>query len=163
VHAVFLRNSQSIDYKCFEGEDDDMAEIVSSHTPEDAPNWCPLCRAAIRIEPSSGTLDAPCPACGALLWFLPTSQGPVIYSAVTASAVFDRARDIFAENLGINVDALDAGTFTREIDADSLNVVELVMAIEEEFHITMRDEDASQIKTIGDAIRYLIERLRDNP
>jgi excisionase family DNA binding protein len=42
---------------------------ISSRTPEGAPNCCPVCRQAIRIEPSSETRDAPCPCCGHLLWF----------------------------------------------------------------------------------------------
>jgi DNA-directed RNA polymerase specialized sigma24 family protein len=49
--------------------------IPSSRTPEGSPNQCPICGAELRIEPSQPTRDAPCPACGHLLWFL-TSDSP---------------------------------------------------------------------------------------
>jgi excisionase family DNA binding protein len=42
---------------------------ISSRTPEGAPNTCPLCGLELKIEPSRESLDAPCPACGKLLWF----------------------------------------------------------------------------------------------
>src|SRR5438128_1634153 len=51
---------------------------ISSRTPEGTPNRCPICGAAVRIEPSQPENDAPCPQCGALLWFeadgLPSAQ-----------------------------------------------------------------------------------------
>jgi hypothetical protein len=46
----------------------------SSRTPEGRPNRCPVCGQAVVIEPSAATLDAPCPACGHLLWFAPSFE-----------------------------------------------------------------------------------------
>src|SRR5215212_7529409 len=43
--------------------------IISSRTPEGDPHHCPVCQTAFRLEPSPGTRDAPCPACGVLVWF----------------------------------------------------------------------------------------------
>ncbi len=51
-------------------------------------------------------------------------------------------------------------SFLDDLGADSLDIVELVMELEEEFHITIPDEEAEQIKTVEDAIRF-IERRRD--
>jgi len=44
--------------------------VISSRTPEGVPNHCPVCGNDLRIEPSRPTLDAPCPHCGHLLWFV---------------------------------------------------------------------------------------------
>ena len=50
----------------------------------------------------------------------------------------------------------------RELGADSLDTVELVMKLEEEFDINISDEDAEKIATVGDAIRYIVERMGDD-
>lgn len=47
----------------------EAAMVISSRTPEGTPNHCPVCGNDLRLEPSSSTLDAPCPHCGHLLWF----------------------------------------------------------------------------------------------
>lgn len=138
-----------------------MASMISSRTPEGSPNRCPVCQTTLRIEPTPGTYDAPCPACGALLWFLQTTDGTIVYDASSAAPVSDKVMEIFADNLGIDRDQLDSSTFIKDIGADSLDIVELVMELEEEFGITISDNDAEQIRTIADAIRYIIERLRD--
>jgi predicted RNA-binding Zn-ribbon protein involved in translation (DUF1610 family) len=44
--------------------------VISSRTPEGTPNHCPVCQSEIQIDPSKPTLDAPCPHCGQLLWFV---------------------------------------------------------------------------------------------
>lgn len=46
---------------------------ISSRTPEGTPNRCEICGHRVRVEPSLGTLDAPCPCCGHLLWFARTA------------------------------------------------------------------------------------------
>ena len=76
-------------------------------------------------------------------------------------------RDIAAEVRRIIKDQLDVdekdikaeATFIDDLGADSLDQVELVMALEEEFEIEIPDEDAEKIQTIGDAIDYLREAL----
>ena len=138
-----------------------MASIISSRTPEGMPNRCPVCRTTLQIEPSPGTFDAPCPACGALLWFLRTREGMIVYEANIAEPVFENVMRILADHLGVNRDRLDPNTFTHDIGSDSLDVAELVMELEEAFGITMQEGDAEQIKTIADVVRYIIERLRE--
>lgn len=68
----------------------------------------------------------------------------------------DRVKEIIAEQLGVDGDQVtDNASFTDDLGADSLDTVELVMALEEEFDLEIPDEDAEKIATVGDAIKYL--------
>lgn len=68
----------------------------------------------------------------------------------------DRVKEIIAEQLGVDGDQVtDNASFTDDLGADSLDTVELVMALEEEFDLEIPDEDAEKIGTVGDAIKYL--------
>ena len=70
--------------------------------------------------------------------------------------IFDRLKKLITENLGVEDDAItEEASFSEDLNADSLDVVELIMAIEEEFGIEVPDEDAENIKTVGDAIKYI--------
>ncbi|MXY50585.1 MAG: acyl carrier protein [Gemmatimonadetes bacterium] len=72
----------------------------------------------------------------------------------------DRVKEIIAEQLGVDGDQVtDNASFTDDLGADSLDTVELVMALEEEFDIEIPDEDAEKIVTVGDAIKYLQSNL----
>ena len=63
---------------------------------------------------------------------------------------------IIAENLGINQDSIkDESHFVNDLGADSLNIVEVVMAIEEEFDIEIPDEDAETLHTVGQVKQYI--------
>jgi acyl carrier protein len=106
---------------------------ISSRTPEGQPHQCPVCGKVAVLETSYPAGDSVCPSCGQwLVWFR------------------DKLR------ADVNLDSLLVGD---ESGADSLDVVELVMAMEEELDITISDEDAEKIQTIADAIRYL-RRMR---
>ena len=73
-----------------------------------------------------------------------------------AEAVADRVRAIIAEQLGVKVEEVtDAASFIEDLGADSLDTVELVMALEEEFGIEIPDEDAEKMGSVGDAIKYI--------
>jgi len=73
-----------------------------------------------------------------------------------AEAVADRVRSIIAEQLGVKLEEVtDAASFIEDLGADSLDTVELVMALEEEFGIEIPDEDAEKMTTVGDAIKYI--------
>ena len=73
-----------------------------------------------------------------------------------AEAVADRVRAIIAEQLGVKLEEVtDAASFIEDLGADSLDTVELVMALEEEFGIEIPDEDAEKMITVGDAIKYI--------
>ncbi len=67
-----------------------------------------------------------------------------------------KVSDIIADKLGVELDEvkLDA-SFTNDLGADSLDTVEMIMEFEKEFDITIPDEDAEKISTVGDAINYI--------
>lgn len=70
-----------------------------------------------------------------------------------------KVKDIIAEELGVEQNKLtDEASFMEDLNADSLDTVELVMAFEKEFDIDIPDEDAEQLRTVGDALRYLREK-----
>jgi acyl carrier protein len=74
----------------------------------------------------------------------------------SSSSVEERVIDIVCENLGVNKEQVTRQTaFIEDIGADSLDIVELVMELEEEFEITIPDDQAEQIKTVGEAIDYI--------
>jgi acyl carrier protein len=67
-----------------------------------------------------------------------------------------RVREIIVEQLGVNEAEMAPGAkFVDDLGADSLDLVELVMALEEEYNIEISDEDAEKILTVGDAIEYI--------
>ncbi len=76
------------------------------------------------------------------------------------SNVYERIVKIIVDLLGVEPEkvTMDA-RFREDLGADSLDLVELVMAFEEEFGGTISDEEAQQIKTVGDAVRYIESRI----
>jgi acyl carrier protein len=76
------------------------------------------------------------------------------------SATEDRVAEIIVEQLGITREEIvPEASFIDDLGADSLDIVELVMAMEEMFDIEIPDDDAEKIQTIGDAFSYVKERL----
>jgi acyl carrier protein len=76
------------------------------------------------------------------------------------SNIEDRVRKIVAEQLGVKEDEVNnASSFVDDLGADSLDTVELVMALEEEFDTEIPDEEAEQITTVQLAINYINENL----
>ena len=68
----------------------------------------------------------------------------------------NKVKDIIVEQLGVNADEVVPGaSFIDDLGADSLDTVELVMALEEEFGVEIPDEDAENIKTVQNAIDYI--------
>ncbi len=75
-------------------------------------------------------------------------------------ALEERVAGIIVEQLGVSRDeVIPEASFIDDLGADSLDIVELVMAMEEEFDVEIPDEDAEKIQTIGAAIAYLKEKL----
>jgi acyl carrier protein len=74
------------------------------------------------------------------------------------ASINDRIKQIVAEQLGVDEDQVtNEASFMDDLGADSLDTVELVMALEEEFDIEISDEDAEKIQTVQDAIDYIGE------
>jgi len=72
--------------------------------------------------------------------------------------LFERVKNLIVEELAVDPDEVTIeASFIDDLGADSLDVVELVMALEEEFDIEIPDEDAEKIETVQDAINYLEE------
>lgn len=77
--------------------------------------------------------------------------------------VFEKVRDIIVEQLGLD-DASNVTAQTslvKDLEADSLDAVEIIMAIEDEFDIEVPDEDAEGFQNIGDIIKYVEEKIKE--
>jgi acyl carrier protein len=73
--------------------------------------------------------------------------------------VLSKVKSIVAEKLGIEEDKIKPeSAFADDLDADSLDIVDLIMALEEEFNIEIPDEEAEKIATVGDAVDYIEEK-----
>lgn len=71
-------------------------------------------------------------------------------------AIFDKVKKIIVDQLGVEEEDVKLeSSFIDDLGADSLDVVELIMAFEEEFEMEIPDEDAEKITTVGDAIEYI--------
>ena len=114
---------------------------ISSRTPEGLPSRCPLCGAKTNIDYSDTGGDAPCPKCGHLL--------------LTSSRLLRAITRQFQDVLNTSEGVLDADTKFSELGSDSLDTVELVMELEEEYGVMIPDEIASEFKTVGDVVRYI--------
>ena len=74
---------------------------------------------------------------------------------------FDKVKAIVVEQLGVDeAEVTIDSTFIDDLGADSLDIVELIMAFEEEFNGEISDEEAQKITTVGEAITYIDERMR---
>ena len=77
-----------------------------------------------------------------------------------SAQIEETVKNIIVEQLGVDLDkiTLEAG-FQEDLGADSLDIVELIMALEEEFDQEIPDEDAEKIATVGDAVNYVVSKL----
>jgi acyl carrier protein len=74
------------------------------------------------------------------------------------AAVFERVQSIVAERLDVEEDKVTMeAEFIGDLNADSLDLVEVIMAMEQEFDLEIKDEDAENIRTVGDAVNYINE------
>ena len=75
---------------------------------------------------------------------------------MSTAAIESKVKSIIADQLGVGEDEIKPDSiFIDDLGADSLDIVELVMAMEEEFEVEIPDEEAENIKTVGDAINYI--------
>lgn len=107
---------------------------ISSRTPEGDPQHCPICGRRSHLEYSDPGGDACCPNCGSLLWWFRDHVS---------------GRGLDAQQITF------ASSFVEDLGADSLDTVEMVMELEEEFNLTIPDEVAEQIRTVADAVRWI--------
>ena len=71
-----------------------------------------------------------------------------------------KVKDIIAESLGVKkTDVVPAASFIDDLNADSLDIVELVMTIEKEFDIEIPDDEAEKIRTVQDAVDYIVSHV----
>lgn len=74
--------------------------------------------------------------------------------------IFDKVKAIIVDQLGVEENEVKLeSSFVDDLGADSLDVVELVMAIESEFEIEISDEDYDKVATVGDVVEYIRERV----
>ncbi len=76
--------------------------------------------------------------------------------------LFDRVKDIIVEQLGVDPEKVTMeARFREDLEADSLDLVELIMEFEDVFGGEISDEEAQQIKTVGQAVDYLYQRMEE--
>ena len=76
--------------------------------------------------------------------------------------IFEKLAALLSEQFGVDVDSITMDTSFEDLGADSLNIVEMTMAVEEEFGLEdMDEEDLSGISTVADLVRYLKSKLED--
>lgn len=107
---------------------------ISTRTPEGDPHRCAICGGRVFTAASEPLGDSVCPRCGALLI---------------------RFHENYTDQRGIDRKRVTADTTLKELGADSLDTVELVMQLEEEYDINIPDSEAESIKTIGDLFRWI--------
>ncbi|HBP39095.1 MAG TPA: acyl carrier protein [Clostridiales bacterium] len=75
---------------------------------------------------------------------------------MSTDSIFESVQNILVEQLGVEADIVTMeSNFIDDLNADSLDIVELVMAMEQEFGISIPDEEAERIKTVGDAVDFI--------
>lgn len=71
-------------------------------------------------------------------------------------AIFEKVKEVIVDQLGVEDEAINTETsFIDDLGADSLDIVELIMALEEEFDLQIPDSEAEKIATVGDVIEYI--------
>ena len=74
-------------------------------------------------------------------------------------SIEEKVKDIIVEQLGVNPEQVtQSASFIEDLGADSLDTVELVMAVEEEFSVEVPDEDAEKLQSVGDVVKYIEEK-----
>mgnify|MGYP003289792655 FL=1 len=74
--------------------------------------------------------------------------------------VKEKVVSIIVDKLGVNPeDVIETASFTNDLGADSLDTVELIMEFEKEFNVTIPDDQAEKISTVGDALKYIEENI----
>ncbi|MFI5272128.1 MAG: acyl carrier protein [Ktedonobacterales bacterium] len=81
-------------------------------------------------------------------------------SSVTKADILAKLKPLIAEQLGVDeADVKEEASFTEDLNADSLDLVELIMSLEEQFKLQISDEDAEKITTVGEAVEYIYDHM----
>ena len=81
--------------------------------------------------------------------------------ALTENEVFEKVKGVIVDQLGVSEDEVTKeASFTEDLGADSLDTVELVMALEEEFGTEISDEEAEKLTTVGKTVEYIVEKSK---
>jgi acyl carrier protein len=81
-------------------------------------------------------------------------------SSMTKEDILGKLKPIIAEQLGVDESEVkEDASFTEDLNADSLDLVEMIMSLEEQFHLQISDEDAEKITTVGEAVDYISEHM----
>lgn len=79
--------------------------------------------------------------------------------AASREEIFEQVKDVLVEKLGVDEgDIVESASFQEDLDADSLDLVELIMELEDRFGVKIPNEDAEKILTVGQAVDYVSER-----
>jgi acyl carrier protein len=79
--------------------------------------------------------------------------------AASREEIYERVKEVLVEQLGVEEgDISEAASFQEDLDADSLDLVELIMELEDQFGVKISDEDAQGIQTVGHAVDYIAAR-----
>ena len=102
-----------------------------------------------------------CPGCLPLCGtgFKPRATNFNQTNSMAEKSIEEKVKDIIVEQLGVNPEQVTPqASFIEDLGADSLDIVELVMAFEEEFGVEVPDEDAEKLQTVGDVIKYIEDK-----
>lgn len=81
--------------------------------------------------------------------------------ALTEAEVYEKVKSVIVEQLGVSADEVTReASFTEDLGADSLDTVELVMALEDEFDTEIADEEAEKLTTVGKTVDYILSNIK---